>query len=108
MSQSTPQVEKHISQEQAVEKVKNLPEVQDFLKKTPSGKILFDSTDFSIGINFLVRVFNSSSGVTFNFYYVNAGTGNIIDEMAWEKLTGKIPGTYYVGDSFVPKEVIKY
>lgn len=71
-----------ISQEQAIENVKNLPEVQNFLKKTPKGKVVFDHEDKEKNA-YVIHVYEDFTGhqATFDWYYINKGTGKITSEL---------------------------
>ncbi|MDO8486861.1 MAG: hypothetical protein Q7S45_01000 [Candidatus Curtissbacteria bacterium] len=65
-----------ITSEQAVASVKNLPEIQDYLKRVPNGKIEVDSGDES---EYSVHVYEIKDGhtATFNWYSVNIKDGKV-------------------------------
>lgn len=65
-----------VSKEQAVAKVKTLPEVVDYLKKVPNGIISVNGEEDNA---YLVQVyeFKNDHTATFNWYKVNKTTGEI-------------------------------
>ena len=68
-----------ITQQQAVAKVKALPQVQEYLKVVPNGKVEVDN---EIEGNYNVHVYEVKDGhtATFNWYGVNKTTGEIKKE----------------------------
>lgn len=65
-----------ITPQQAVASVKNLPEVQDYLKFVPNGKIEVDNEDES-GYNVHVYEIKDGHTATFNWYSVSVKDGNV-------------------------------
>lgn len=65
-----------ISHELAVEKVKNLPEVQGYLKNVPNGKVEVDN---ELEGEYNVHVYEVKNGhtATFNWYRVSIKSGEV-------------------------------
>ncbi|MBI2029632.1 hypothetical protein HYT02_04405 [Candidatus Gottesmanbacteria bacterium] len=65
--------------QQTIERIKNLPEVQEYLKNVPNGKVELSGQDDQ---NYNIQVFEIKDGhtATFNWYYVNKSTGEIKKE----------------------------
>lgn len=65
-----------LSEDQAVSKVKSLPEVQEFLKNVPTGRVELDHFDKMTNL-YLVHVYEIKDNhtATFNWYEVNKTTG---------------------------------
>jgi len=65
-----------ITKQQAVENVKNLPEVQDYLKEVPNGKVEMDNEDAG---EYNVHVYEVKNGhtATFNWYRVSIKDGKV-------------------------------
>lgn len=68
-----------ISRELAVEKVKNLPEVQQFLKDVPNGRVEVDN-ELEGEINVHVYEIKDGHTATFNWYKVDKITGAVKEE----------------------------
>lgn len=70
-----------ITPQQAVASVKNLPEVQDYLKAVPNGKIEMDSGDEN---EYNVHVYEIKDGhtATFNWYTVSIESGKVKPQFA--------------------------
>lgn len=68
-----------ISKEDAVAKVKALPEVIDYLKRVPSGLVLVNGEEDN---TYMVQVYEIVNGhtATFNWYSVNKTTGELKKE----------------------------
>lgn len=73
-----------ISSEMAVEKVKNLPEVQQYLKDVPNGKVEVDN---ELEGEYNVHVYEVKNGhtATFNWYRVSIKSGDIRPEFEIEQ-----------------------
>lgn len=67
------------SKEQAIAKVKALPEVIDYLRRVPNGLILVNGEDSNA---YFTQVYELKNGhtATFNWYKVNKATGEITKE----------------------------
>ncbi len=65
-----------VSKEVAVQKIKDLPEVIDYLKQVPTGLVLVNGEDEN---NYMVQVYEFKNGhtATFNWYYVDKTSGEI-------------------------------
>ena len=72
-----------ISRQQAVENVKNLPEVQEYLKNVPNGKVEVDN---ELEGEYNVHVYEVKDGhtATFNWYRVSIKSGEIRSEFPVE------------------------
>lgn len=105
-----------ISRELAVEKVKKLPEVQEYLKDVPNGKVEVDN---ELEGEYNVQVFEVKNGhtATFNWYRVSIKSGEVraefeIDpdsigaEQTDEQQSSKIPTGTVSGKICYPSEVI--
>jgi len=68
-----------ITVDQAVMSVKNLPEVQDYLKRVPNGKVEIDNEEEG---QYNVHVYEVLNGhtATFNWYQVNMNDGTVKGE----------------------------
>lgn len=68
-----------LNKEEAVAKIKSLPEVKEYLKRVPNGSVLVSSDENN---EFMIQVFEIKNGhtATFNWYYVNKITGEIRKE----------------------------
>ena len=69
-----------VSRQQAVEKVKNLPEVKEYLKNVPNGKVEVDN---ELEGEYNVHVYEVKNGhtATFNWYRVSIKSGEIRSEL---------------------------
>ncbi|MBI3980986.1 hypothetical protein HY345_03220 [Candidatus Microgenomates bacterium] len=78
-----PAVSAKITAEQAVEKVRNLPEVRDYLKNVPNGIVEIDNT---MAAEYFVHVYEIKDRhtATFNWYHVNNKTGDIVSDFPAE------------------------
>lgn len=65
-----------ISEDEAISKIKALPEVIDYLKRVPNGLVLVNGEEDSV---YMVQVyeFKNNQTATFNWYKVNKSTGTI-------------------------------
>lgn len=65
-----------LSEEQAVSKIKNRPEVKEYLQNVPDGQVQLDHFDETTNL-YLVQVFEVKNGhtATFNWYEVDKTTG---------------------------------
>lgn len=68
-----------MTRNQAVENVKKLPEVQDYLKRIPNGKVEVDN---ELGDEYNVHVYEVKNGhtATFNWYHVSIKSGEVRPE----------------------------
>lgn len=68
--------DKKVTPEEATAKVKTLPEVKAYLKRVPGGLVAVGGEDDS---SYLVQVyeFKDNHTTTFNWYYVDKGTGAV-------------------------------
>lgn len=68
-----------ISKEDAIAKVKALPEVIDYLKRVPKGQVLVNGEEDN---GYMVQVYEFTNGhtATFNWYSVHKQTGKITPE----------------------------
>lgn len=68
-----------ITKEEAISKVKALPEVIDYLKRVPNGLVLINGEEND---SYMVQVYEFKNGhtATFNWYKVNKTTGEIKKE----------------------------
>ena len=62
-------------QRKALEKIKNLPEVQNYLAQVPQGRVALDHEDT---VSRFIQVYEVIDGhtATFNWYEVDKNTGN--------------------------------
>lgn len=69
---------KTITPQEAVDKVKNLPEVKEYLKNVPQGKVNYDHEETESN-SLVIQVYELKSGhtATFNWYKVNKSTGAV-------------------------------
>lgn len=73
-----------ISRSQAIEKIKKLPEVQQYLKDVPNGKIEVDN-ELEGGYNVHVYEVKNGHTATFNWYKVSIKSGEIRPEFEIEQ-----------------------
>lgn len=68
-----------VSHKQAIENVKNLPEVQEYLKNVPNGRVEVDN---ELEDKYNVHVYEIKDGhtATFNWYRVSIKSGEIKKE----------------------------
>lgn len=68
-----------ISEDEAIAKVKALPEVIDYLKRVPNGQVLVNGEEDN---SYMVQVYEFTNGhtATFNWYTVNITTGGVTKE----------------------------
>lgn len=66
-----------ITTEQALEKVTNLPEVQDYLKRVPNGRVEVDNEDQG-EYNIHVYEIKDDHTATFNWYRVSIKNGKVL------------------------------
>ena len=78
VSPSTTATSTSVSKEQAVEKVKNLPAVKDYLTRVPQGVVEFDHEDTAAN-TWVIHVYamGDDASATFNWYDVNKANGDI-------------------------------
>lgn len=96
-----------ISREQAVENVKKLPEVQQYLKDVPNGKIEVDN---ELEGEYNVHVYEVKNGhtATFNWYKVSIKSGEIRPEFEINYTnTGTILGKLCYPSEVVPEGIIE-
>lgn len=96
-----------ISRELAVEKVKNLPEVQEYLKNVPNGKVEVDNEDEG---EYNVHVYEVKNGhtATFNWYRVSIKSGEVRPEFEIEQSqTGTVMGKLCYPSEVLPKGKIE-
>lgn len=81
-----------ISRELAVENVKKLPEVQDYLKEVPNGKVEVDNEQEG---EYNVHVYEVKNGhtATFNWYRVSIKSGEVKSELPVEQTTKENTGS---------------
>lgn len=93
-----------MSKNQAVENVKKLPEVQQYLKDVPNGKVEVDN---ELEGEYNVHVYEVKNGhtATFNWYQVSIKSGEVRSEFPTEQ-TSKIPTGTVSGKICYPSEVI--
>ncbi|OGC54519.1 hypothetical protein A3B64_04965 [candidate division WWE3 bacterium RIFCSPLOWO2_01_FULL_37_24] len=72
-----------ISRQQAVENVKNLPEVKEYLKNVPNGKVEVDN-ELEGEYNVHVYEVKDEHTATFNWYRVSIKSGEIRSEFLIE------------------------
>jgi len=67
-----------VSKEQAIEKVRNLPAVKDYLTRVPQGIVEFDHEDAAAN-TWVIHVYamGADASATFNWYDVNKTNGDI-------------------------------
>lgn len=100
-----------ISEKQAVENVKKLPEVQEYLKNVPNGKAEVDN---ELEGEYNVHVYEVKNGhtATFNWYRVSIKSGEVRSEFPQEQSTktekesSKVPTGIVSGKICYPSEVI--
>lgn len=96
-----------ISEELALEKVRNLPEVQEYLKNVPNGKVEVDN-ELEGEINVHVYEIKNGHTATFNWYRVSIKSGEIRPELEIEPEKEDVPaakGTV-TGKLCYPSEVL--
>lgn len=76
-----PSFNKFLKTKKAVDKVKNLREVQEFLQITKNGLVELDHEDKETN-SYVIHVYEIKDNhtATFNWYYVNKATGEITKE----------------------------
>lgn len=64
---------------QAIQTVKNLPEVKNYLQNTPDSQIRLDHEE---GQDYVIQVYETKNGhtATFNWYKINKTTGTVEKE----------------------------
>lgn len=94
-----------ISRDLALEKVKKLPEVQEYLKNVPNGKVEVDN---ELEGEYNVHVYEIKNGhtATFNWYRVSIKSGEVRSEFSVEQTASKIPTGIVSGKVCYPSEVI--
>lgn len=77
---SSQKIPSAISEQQAVDKVKSLSEVQDYLKRVPNGIVEVDN---EVEGEYNVHVYEIKDGhtATFNWYRVNIKSGKLTPEV---------------------------
>lgn len=73
-----------VTEQLAVENVKKLPEVQDYLKEVPNGKVEVDNEDEG---EYNVHVYEVKNGhtATFNWYRVSIKSGEVQEQLPVNK-----------------------
>lgn len=94
-----------ISRELAVENVKKLPEVQEYLKNVPNAKVEVDN---ELEGEYNVHVYEIKDGhtATFNWYRVSIKSGEIRPEFEFET-KGEVSGRLCYPSEVVPEGVIE-
>ena len=84
----------------AIENVKKLPEVQDYLKRVPNGKVEVDN---ELEGEYNVHVYEVKDGhtATFNWYRVSIKSGKVSSE--FEIPTGTVSGKICYPSEVIPK-----
>ncbi len=74
-----------LTQEQAVERIKGLTEVKNYLEEVPAGRVELESSERA-GV-YLIHVYEIKNGhtATFNWYRVDKATGEIKSEFEFEE-----------------------
>ena len=72
-----------ISRKQAVENVRNLPEVQEFLKNVPNGRVAVDN-ELEGEYNVHVYEVKNDHTATFNWYRVSINSGEVKPEFQFD------------------------
>src|SRR3989344_6058764 len=96
-----------MTESQAVENVKKLPEVQEYLKNVPNGKVEVDN---ELEGEYNVHVYEVKNGhtATFNWYRVSIKSGEIRPEFEINSTnTGTILGKLCYPSEVLPKGVIE-
>ena len=96
-----------VSRNQAIENVKKLPEVQEYLKYVPNGKVEVDN---ELEGEYNVHVYEVKNGhtATFNWYRVSIKSGEIRPEFEINSTnTGTILGKLCYPSEVLPKGVIE-
>lgn len=96
-----------ISRELAVEKVKQLPEVQQYLKDVPNGKVEVDN---ELEGEYNVHVYEIKDGhtATFNWYRVSIKSGEVRAEFeVVQNLTGTVTGKLCYPSEVLPEGKIE-
>ena len=77
-----------ISRQLAVDNVKKLPEIQDYLKRVPNGKV---DVDNELEGEYNVHVYEVKDGhtATFNWYRVSIKSGEVRSEFSVEQQTSE-------------------
>src|SRR3990167_2233665 len=89
-----------VSRQQAVENVKNLPEVKEYLKNVPNGKVEVDN-ELEGEYNVHVYEVKDEHTATFNWYRVSIKSGEISSE--FEIPTGTVSGKICYPSEVIPK-----
>lgn len=91
-----------ISRQLAVDNVKKLPEVQEYLKDVPNGRVEVDN---ELEGEYNVHVYEVKDGhtATFNWYRVSIKSGEIRPEFSAESKTGTISGKLCYPSEVLPK-----
>jgi hypothetical protein len=103
-----------VTKDQAIKKIKKLPEVQEYLKNVPNGKVEVDN---ELEGEYNIHVYEVKNGhtATFNWYRVSIKSGKIRPEFEIEqnqkqstdtKKSSKIPTGTVSGKVCYPSEVI--
>lgn len=92
-----------ITSEQAVENVKKLPEVKDYLKEVPNGKVEMDNEDEG---KYNVHVYEVKNGhtATFNWYRVSIKDGKVEEQFSTK---GVVSGKICYPSEVLPKGTIE-
>lgn len=102
-----------MSQNQAVENVKSRPEVQDYLKRVPNGRVEVDNKSEG---EYKVHVYEIKDGhtATFNWYYVSIKSGEVRPEFEFEieeeessAPKGTVTGKLCYPSEYLPKGLIE-
>lgn len=93
-----------ISRDQALEKVKKLPEVQQYLKNVPNGKVEVDN---ELEGEYNVHVYEVKNGhtATFNWYHVSIKSGEVQEQLSVTK--GIVSGKLCYPSEVVPEGIIE-
>lgn len=94
-----------ISRELAVEKVKKLPEVQQYLKDVPNGKVEVDN---ELEGEYNVHVYEVKNGhtATFNWFRVSIKSGEVRSEFE-VSINGQVSGKLCYPSEVVPEGIIE-
>lgn len=91
-----------ISRQLAVENVKKLPEVKQYLQDVPNGKVEVDNEDAG---EYNVHVYEVKDGhtATFNWYRVSIKSGEVRSEFPIKVPTGTVSGKICYPSEVIPK-----
>ncbi len=96
-----------VSSSQAVENVKSRPEVQDYLKRVPNGRVEADNQSEG---EYKVHVYEIKDGhtATFNWYYVSIKSGEVRPEFEFEieEEESNVPKGIVTGKLCYPSEYL--